>query len=298
VEDGFVAKAALGYFSFMTKRNKLKMKNILISLVLFFCCYSFSYCSEEDVRGTDISLLPRYPNSVRIEYEFYNESEEYYQNIKTVGPTYYISYNSKDSLDKIKDYYNNYIQKNKWEIIFFEQSSNGDKWIIYFSKDDKNYFAELQTSSYDEDLSTNKITYRFTEETMPSIAIDIADIKNNLDKNNKVILPNVFFLFNSNKFKEDRKSLLKNIANLLKAYANYVIKILVHSEAIGSKDKLIKITQAQADSIKKYLLSAYSFSEDKVIAIGKGSNEPLTEKLTPEDRFLNKRIEIIIEKNN
>ncbi len=274
------------------------MKKILILFILFFSYYSFSYCSEEDVRGTDISILPRYPNSVRIEYEFYNESEEYYQNIKAVGPTYYISYNSKDSLDKIKDYYNNYFQKNRWEIVFFEQSSNGDKWIIYFSKDDKNYFAELQTSSYDEDLSTNKIAYRFTEETMPSITINIADLKNNLDKNNKIMIPNIFFLFNSNKFKEERKSLLNNIANLLKAYNNYIIKILVHSEAIGSKDKLIKITQAQADSIKKYLLSVYSFSEDKLIAIGKGSNEPLTEKLTPEDRFLNKRIEFILEKNN
>lgn len=72
-------------------------------------------------------------------------------------------------------------------------------------------------------------------------------------------------------------------------------KIIVegHTDAVGSDDANLRLSQQRAESVRNYLIGQ-GISAERVQAIGKGEKEPIADDTTPEGRANNRRVEIII----
>jgi outer membrane protein OmpA-like peptidoglycan-associated protein len=72
-------------------------------------------------------------------------------------------------------------------------------------------------------------------------------------------------------------------------------KIIIegHTDAVGSDEANMKLSQQRAEAVRKYLVSQ-GISADRLQAIGKGEKEPIADDATPEGRANNRRVEIIV----
>ncbi|UCD85003.1 MAG: OmpA family protein [Deltaproteobacteria bacterium] len=87
--------------------------------------------------------------------------------------------------------------------------------------------------------------------------------------------------------------LLDEVANIL--VANPQIKILIegHTDSVGSDSYNLKLSQARADSVMNYLLSA-GISPDRLKALGYGETNPIADNATQMGRAKNRRVEFTI----
>lgn len=67
-----------------------------------------------------------------------------------------------------------------------------------------------------------------------------------------------------------------------------------HTDSQGSDQANLTLSQARAESVRAYLVSA-GVSPDKVRAVGKGESQPVASNDSPEGRANNRRVEIIVQ---
>jgi len=92
--------------------------------------------------------------------------------------------------------------------------------------------------------------------------------------------------------------MLDNLAALLTQYPDAKIRIEGHTDNVGNPAANKKLSQQRADAIKKYLISK-KIAPERMIAIGYGQERPAdgskdikAANRTPEQRALNRRVEI------
>jgi outer membrane protein OmpA-like peptidoglycan-associated protein len=110
-----------------------------------------------------------------------------------------------------------------------------------------------------------------------------------------VNLSDVLFDFNKATLKPGAREKLSKLAGILLAYpGGYRIEIEGHTDAIGSEEYNLKLSQARAESVSEYLKQA-SISPAKIIAVrGFGKSKPVASNDTDAGRQVNRRVEIII----
>ena len=88
---------------------------------------------------------------------------------------------------------------------------------------------------------------------------------------------------------------LKKVVNFLIDNPNYNLKVSGHTDSSGSADLNLQLSQDRADAIRNYIMFQGILSEDRVEAIGYGSQKPIVKvEKTEEDRALNRRVEFEI----
>ncbi len=110
-----------------------------------------------------------------------------------------------------------------------------------------------------------------------------------------VNLSDVLFDFNKASLKPGAREKLSKLAGILLAYPGaYKIEIEGHTDAIGSEEYNLRLSQSRADSVCEYLKQA-SIAPDRIIAIrGYGKSKPVATNDTDAGRQVNRRVEIII----
>jgi outer membrane protein OmpA-like peptidoglycan-associated protein len=110
-----------------------------------------------------------------------------------------------------------------------------------------------------------------------------------------VNLSDVLFDFNKASLKPGAREKLSKLAGILLAYpGGYRIEIEGHTDAIGSEEYNLKLSQARADSVCEYLKQA-SIAADRIIAVrGFGKSKPVASNDSDAGRQVNRRVEIII----
>ncbi len=73
----------------------------------------------------------------------------------------------------------------------------------------------------------------------------------------------------------DAKLELDKVAEKLKHYPNFRILIKGHTGLSGDKDENRKLSQERAESVARYFEVTYGVDSNRVLAVGKGSDEPL-----------------------
>lgn len=91
---------------------------------------------------------------------------------------------------------------------------------------------------------------------------------------------------------------LGKVGNFLLDSPNLDITISGHTDKQGKEESNLKLSQARADAIKKYLVDEYLIDVSRITAIGYGSSKPIVEENTDEDRALNRRVEFEIQRKN
>ncbi len=88
---------------------------------------------------------------------------------------------------------------------------------------------------------------------------------------------------------------LDSLARALKAYDNYKIELLGHTDNTGATTSNQILSEKRAQAIKSYLVKK-GISAEKIIAQGKGETEPIRENDTEQGRKMNRRVEIFVKK--
>ena len=110
-----------------------------------------------------------------------------------------------------------------------------------------------------------------------------------------VNLSDVLFDFNKASLKPGAREKLSKLAGILLAYpGGYRIEIEGHTDAIGSEEYNLKLSQARAESVCEYLKQS-SIAADRIIAVrGFGKSKPVASNDSDAGRQVNRRVEIII----
>ena len=115
----------------------------------------------------------------------------------------------------------------------------------------------------------------------------------NIAIGSKIALRNVFFATDQSTISPDSYPELNPLVNLLKEVSSLKIELAGHTDNIGSDEHNIKLSQARAESVRKYLLQK-GIHASRLIAKGYGSSVPIASNNTAEGRQLNRRTEFEI----
>jgi outer membrane protein OmpA-like peptidoglycan-associated protein len=110
-----------------------------------------------------------------------------------------------------------------------------------------------------------------------------------------VSLSDVLFDFDQASLKPGAKEKLSKLAGILLAYpAKYQMEIEGHTDAVGTDQYNLKLSEARAGSVRDYLVQA-GLNSERIIAVrGLGKMQPVATNDTAEGRQMNRRVEIII----
>ncbi len=87
---------------------------------------------------------------------------------------------------------------------------------------------------------------------------------------------------------------LDKIANFLIDHPGFSLSISGHTDSAGKEEANLRLSQARADAIKKYLIDKFKIDGSRIVAIGYGSSKPLTQEITDDHKQLNRRVEFEI----
>ncbi len=88
------------------------------------------------------------------------------------------------------------------------------------------------------------------------------------------------------------KDSLKNVANALRKYPDGKIFINGHTDTIGSSESNLALSKARAEAATRYLVDIENIPRPRLEVRGFGETQPVAGNATPEQRGLNRRIEI------
>jgi outer membrane protein OmpA-like peptidoglycan-associated protein len=110
-----------------------------------------------------------------------------------------------------------------------------------------------------------------------------------------VSLSDVLFDFNRATLKPGAREKLSKLAGILLAYpGNYRMEIEGHTDAVGSEEYNVRLSQSRAESVRDYLGQA-GIPADRIIATrGLGKSQPVADNTTSAGRQANRRVEIVI----
>jgi outer membrane protein OmpA-like peptidoglycan-associated protein len=90
---------------------------------------------------------------------------------------------------------------------------------------------------------------------------------------------------------------LDKLANFLIDHPKFKLKISGHTDSAGKEEANLRLSQARADAIKKYLTTEFPIETERITAIGYGSSKPIVQEVTDDHKQLNRRVEFEIIKD-
>jgi outer membrane protein OmpA-like peptidoglycan-associated protein len=87
---------------------------------------------------------------------------------------------------------------------------------------------------------------------------------------------------------------LKVVAEVLKGTQRTIL-VEGHTDSTGSADKNLTLSQARADTVRKYLVGD-GIPDSQIRAVGVGQERPVADNKTAAGRAKNRRVEVILEK--
>lgn len=91
---------------------------------------------------------------------------------------------------------------------------------------------------------------------------------------------------------------IKKVADFMKEHPETTVIIEGHTDNIDmhhEPDRNIRLSQARADSIRRYLIDKFGIDAARISAMGHGPNRPVASNDTAQGRKKNRRIEAVIE---
>ena len=102
--------------------------------------------------------------------------------------------------------------------------------------------------------------------------------------------------FDSDVVRAEAAQNLRNLAASLSKYPNTDVLIVGHTDAVGTSEYNLGLSQRRATAAANYLTSQ-GVSTARLLAVGRGETEPLATNDTEGGRQLNRRVEIAIVAN-
>lgn len=88
-------------------------------------------------------------------------------------------------------------------------------------------------------------------------------------------------------------SILNSVAEIMKQNPNIKVRVEGHTDNVGSDELNLRLSQARADAVMKYLISQ-GIDPSRLEAKGYGESMPIADNATPDGRAKNRRVEFTI----
>jgi outer membrane protein OmpA-like peptidoglycan-associated protein len=125
------------------------------------------------------------------------------------------------------------------------------------------------------------------------LAVGAPDTRKKILEQNKWVTHGILFDVNSDKIKPQSYGTLKEMANVLKEYADLKVKIVGHTDADGADAANLDLSKRRAASVKIALAKEFGIDESRMETDGKGESEPIDKNDTPAGKANNRRVEFI-----
>jgi outer membrane protein OmpA-like peptidoglycan-associated protein len=122
-------------------------------------------------------------------------------------------------------------------------------------------------------------------------------LKQEMDKEGKLIMYGINFEFNSAVIKVESEEVLKQILYLLNATPTLKINIEGHTDNAGEESYNQQLSERRAMAVKDFLVQKYKVSGSKITAIGKGEKFPIADNNIELGKAANRRVEIYPQSN-
>ncbi len=109
----------------------------------------------------------------------------------------------------------------------------------------------------------------------------------------KIRVSSIEFAFGSSEVTPQGEKIVKRIAEKLRKFPNYKIRVEGHTDNIGSYDYNLKLSQSRAEAVRKLLIK-YNIKSDMITAQGFSFDRPIAPNDTEEGRARNRRVEFIL----
>jgi outer membrane protein OmpA-like peptidoglycan-associated protein len=129
------------------------------------------------------------------------------------------------------------------------------------------------------------------------ITAGLADMRNRLLKDGKIISYGIQFDINSDKLKPESYSTLKVIADILKEDPSLKLQVVGHTDSVGYNASNLDLSKRRGVSVKNELVSKFGVDAGRLETDGKGETEPIAENNSSVNKAKNRRVEFINIKN-
>ncbi len=113
------------------------------------------------------------------------------------------------------------------------------------------------------------------------------------DRGMVITLGDVLFAVGKSDLQDGATEQLDKLAGFMHRYVDRTLLIEGHTDARGSDEANLSLSQRRAESVKVYLI-IQSVDSDRMTTVGRGSAAPVADNASAEGRQLNRRVEIII----
>jgi outer membrane protein OmpA-like peptidoglycan-associated protein len=125
------------------------------------------------------------------------------------------------------------------------------------------------------------------------IATGLPDTRHKLIEEGKFSTTGILFDVNSATIKPESNGVLKEIADVLKKYNDFNVKIIGHTDSDGSDASNLTLSQKRAAAVKDALTKDFGIDESRMITDGKGEKIPVADNKTKEGKMQNRRVEFV-----
>ena len=125
------------------------------------------------------------------------------------------------------------------------------------------------------------------------LAVGAPDTRKKMLEQNKWVTHGILFDVNSATIKPESYGTLKEMANVLKEYADLKVKIVGHTDADGADAANLDLSKRRAASVKVALAKEFGIDESRMETDGKGEGEPIDKNDNPVGKANNRRVEFI-----
>jgi outer membrane protein OmpA-like peptidoglycan-associated protein len=125
------------------------------------------------------------------------------------------------------------------------------------------------------------------------LAVGIPDTRKKILEQNKWVTHGILFDVNSATIKPESYGTLKEMANVLKEFADIKVKIIGHTDADGSDAANSDLSKRRAAAVKEMLVKEFGIDENRMQTDGKGESEPIDKNDSPAGKANNRRVEFI-----
>lgn len=118
------------------------------------------------------------------------------------------------------------------------------------------------------------------------------EMKAALDKDNRVALYDILFEYDKATLQVDSQEQLGHVVVLLKDNPDLVLEVQGHTDAEGSDDYNLELSQRRAETVVDFL-TLFGIDRARLTPKGYGESEPVESNDTEEGRAKNRRVELV-----
>jgi outer membrane protein OmpA-like peptidoglycan-associated protein len=113
----------------------------------------------------------------------------------------------------------------------------------------------------------------------------------------KIIMRGALFEYNKSALLERFHQRLDKLAEILVRYNEFPISVEGHTDNIGADTYNLKLSSERSGAISTYLIDNGKLDGKRIVALGYGKSRPIASNDTADGRALNRRVEIILQRN-